>query len=167
MTEEVPQSPYEPHESDDIVIERVAQAPTPKHGNFKISDADINLIINRKELTDHIIGAAQTVLHKQFPNVLGLENTTIGPVFNFSVYRGKFVQILHTGAHHWVLVSNIGCDPASIRHNKRWRHVDEKNDFFANLNGWRLQSNGATYYKISFGIALLFTNFCMRILSCL
>jgi hypothetical protein len=116
LTEEIPNSPPEPspEESDDVILERVAHAQTPKRGNFKISDIDINVIINRKELTDHIIGAAHTVLHKQFPGALGLENTTLGPVFNFSVHRGAFSQILHTGAHHWVLVSNIGCEHASI-----------------------------------------------------
>ena len=62
LTEEVPQFLDEPRKSDDIVLRRLAHAPTPNHGNFKISDVDINLIINRKELTDHIIGAAQIVL---------------------------------------------------------------------------------------------------------
>ena len=54
-----------------------------------------------------------------------------------------------------------------IRHNKKDGGMSmKKMIFLANLNGWRLQSNGATYYKVSFGITLLFTNFCMRILSC-
>ena len=112
----MPNSPPDPspEESDDVILERVAHAPTPKCGNFKISDIDINVIINRKELTDHFIGAAHTVLHKQFPAALGLENTTLGPVFNFSVHCGAFSQILHTGAHHCILVSNIGCEHASI-----------------------------------------------------
>ena len=103
-----------PHKEPDIELRKVVYAPTPKRGQFKMSDIDKNLIITRKELTDHIIGAAQNVLHKQFPDARGLENTTLGPVNNFSVHRGTFFQILHTGTHHWVLVSNKGCKPASI-----------------------------------------------------
>ena len=116
LTEEIIHSPSEPshEESDDVELEKVVYAPTPKRGQFKMSDVDINTIITRKELTDHIIGAAHNVLHKQFPAALGLENTTLGSVHNFSVHQGTFFQILHTGAHHWVLVSNIGCKPASI-----------------------------------------------------
>ena len=67
------------------------------------------MIITRKELTHHIIGTAHTVLHKQFLTALGLENTTLGPVLGFSVHRGAFSQILNTGTHHWLLVSNVGC----------------------------------------------------------
>ncbi|XP_046856788.1 uncharacterized protein LOC124450228 [Xenia sp. Carnegie-2017] len=116
VTDEINSShcrPIEPlnKESGDK-LEKIVQ--TPKRGFFKLSDIDINIIITRKELTDHIIGAAHNVLQKQFPVVLGLENTTLGPVTNFSVHRGTFFQILHTGTHHWVLVSNIDCQPASV-----------------------------------------------------
>ncbi|XP_046849612.1 uncharacterized protein LOC124443126 [Xenia sp. Carnegie-2017] len=115
VTDEINSSHYRPieplnKESGDK-LEKIVQ--TPKRGFFKISNIDINIIITRKELTDHIIGAAH-VLQKQFPAVLGLENTTLGPFTNFSVHRGTFFQILHTGIHHWVLVSNIDCQPASV-----------------------------------------------------
>ena len=116
IAEELPNSPPKSShdKSEEIILEKVAHTVTTKRGNFKINDTDVNLIITRKELTDHIIAAAHTVLHKQFPTALGLENTTLGPVLNFSLHRGEFSQILHTGTHHWLLVSNIGCKPASI-----------------------------------------------------
>ncbi|XP_028402994.1 uncharacterized protein LOC114525772 [Dendronephthya gigantea] len=101
-------------EESDIELKKVVYGPTAKRGQFKMSDVDRNTIITRKELTDHIIGAAHNVLHKQFPDACGLQNTTLGPVNNFSIHRGTFFQILHTGTHHWVLVSNTGCKPASI-----------------------------------------------------
>ena len=37
----------------------------------------------------------------------------MGPIYNFSVQKGEFAQILHTGSHHWILVSNIGCSNQS------------------------------------------------------
>ena len=48
------------------------------------------MIENGEWLTDHIIGAAHSVLRKQFPGVGEMENTTLGLVDNFSVQRGEF-----------------------------------------------------------------------------
>ena len=38
----------------------------------------------------------------------------MGPIFNFSVQKGQFSQILNTGSHHWVLVSTVGCYTPSV-----------------------------------------------------
>ena len=81
----------------------------PKNSRFLLAEQDIKIITSGEWLTDHIIGAAHSVLRSQFPHAKGLENTTLGPIFNFSVQKGEFAQILHTGSHHWILVSNIGC----------------------------------------------------------
>ena len=40
---------------------------------------------------------------------------TLGPVRNFSVVSGKFVQLMHTGQDHWVCVSSIGCLLRTVR----------------------------------------------------
>ena len=81
----------------------------PKKRNFLLSEHDIKVLTSGEWLTNHIIGAAQSVLRKQFPYISGVENTTLGPVFNFSLQKREFAQILYTGSHHWILVSNIGC----------------------------------------------------------
>ena len=93
----------------DVQFVKTTKGCAPKNGNFLLSEQDIKVITNGEWLTDHIIGAAQSVLRKQFTYISGMENTTLGPVFNFSVQKGEFVQILYTGSHHWILVSNIGC----------------------------------------------------------
>ena len=38
----------------------------------------------------------------------------LGPVRNFDVVSGEFIQILHTGNYHWVCVSSIGCLPGVV-----------------------------------------------------
>ena len=55
ITEELPHSPPKSShdKSEEIILEKVAHTVTPQRGNFKISDADVNLITTRKELTDH------------------------------------------------------------------------------------------------------------------
>ena len=85
----------------------------PKNSRFLLAEQDLKLITSGGWLTDHIIGAAHFVLRSQFPHTKGLENTTLGPIYNFSVQKGEFAQILHTGSHHWILVSNIGCSNQS------------------------------------------------------
>ena len=47
------------------------------------------------------------LLHEQFPACEGLD--TLGPCLQYSVCGGEFGQILFTGSHHWITVSNIGC----------------------------------------------------------
>lgn len=67
------------------------------------------MICNGQMLTDTSINCAQSILHEAFPNVAGLEVTTLGSTSNFSANKAEFVQILHTGSLHWLCVSNIGC----------------------------------------------------------
>ena len=55
-------------------------------------------------LNDALINKAQTLLHEQFPGVGGLEDTTLGPIFMFSVQKGEFVQVLHDENIHWVCI---------------------------------------------------------------
>ena len=99
---------------EEPVVLRSTNQTSRRWGFFKLSEKDVQIIITRKEITDHIIGAAHCVLHKQFPDAVGLENTTLGLCSNFSVHKKEFSQILHTSTHHWVLVSNIGCKPSTI-----------------------------------------------------
>ena len=58
-------------------------------------------------LTDVQIGKAQNLLKQQFLHMQGLQATTLGPLQQFDVMRSKFVQILQTGAKHWICISNI------------------------------------------------------------
>ena len=52
---------------------------------------------------------AQELLHRQFPYIEGVMQPSISTVQQFAVMRQEFVQVLHTGALHWVTVSTIGC----------------------------------------------------------
>ena len=100
---------------DEVVITRSLQTDKPRRrSQFKLGDVDIHTIITGKQLTDHIIGIAHSVLHEQFPEAEGLENTTLGPCSNFTAHNGEFSQILNTSKNHWVLVSNIGSTGSSI-----------------------------------------------------
>lgn len=60
-------------------------------------------------LTDVSINVSQIMLHNQFLLCEGLEDSSLGTTFQYSVSGGEFAQIIHTGQCHWVAVSNIGC----------------------------------------------------------
>ena len=48
------------------------------------------------------------------PLLEGQQRPTLGPVRNFDVVSGEFIQILHAGSDHWVCTSSIGCLPGKV-----------------------------------------------------
>ena len=50
-----------------------------------------------------------TLLLKDF------KRPTLGPVRNFDIMSGEFVQILHTGRQHWVCISTIQSVPSAVK----------------------------------------------------
>ena len=64
------------------------------------------LLSNSAWLSDAIVNAAQDLLRKRNPSVVGLQNVNLG--LTFDIQTGEFVQILHTGHSHWHTVSTIG-----------------------------------------------------------
>ena len=60
-------------------------------------------------LNDNIVDAAQILLKKVCP-FQGLQKVSLGMTLIFEVQRGEFIQILNTGAGHWVTISTIGTD---------------------------------------------------------
>eukprot|EP00112_Aurelia_sp_Birch-Aquarium-sp1_P020066 Seg508.17 transcript_id=Seg508.17/GoldUCD/mRNA.D3Y31 product="hypothetical protein" protein_id=Seg508.17/GoldUCD/D3Y31 len=67
---------------------------------------DVSTIENDQMLTDFHINYSQQMLRLQFPDNVGLEDTSRGLELKFSAFRGKYIQILHDGNLHWVCVSN-------------------------------------------------------------
>ena len=57
------------------------------------------------------VNLAQSILHQQFPSVLGLEHTELGLINMFIVRKSSFLQILY-GNYYWVTVS--GYDKGEI-----------------------------------------------------
>ena len=47
-------------------------------------------------------------------SISGYQRVSWGPVRQFEIMTSDFIQILHTGHHHWVCVSSIGCEPGVV-----------------------------------------------------
>lgn len=107
-------SSSESEEEVEIVKETVGVTKTKSViGNLTNSDFDT---INSPTgwLDCSIIQQAQVLLQQHNPLIGGFQRTTLGPVRNFDIVSGEFVQILHTGNSHWVCVSSIGCVPGFV-----------------------------------------------------
>jgi len=65
-------------------------------------------------LTDLSIDAAQKILRNQFTKSGGLQDTVLGQKLMFKEVSRPFLQILHNGRKHWLLVSNYNCQPGEI-----------------------------------------------------
>ena len=96
---------------NDIEILKVTQGTGQiiKHKKRKMDAQEESTIANGEMLTDVSINVSQNMLHKQFLLCEGLEDTSLGTTFQYSVSGGEYAQIIHTGQCHWVAVSNIGC----------------------------------------------------------
>ena len=79
-----------------------------------LSKKDESIILNGEWLTDKIIIAAQGLIKKAYPSVLGFQNTNLGETLTFNVMKSEFVQVLHTGHCHWITISTIGCTNGNV-----------------------------------------------------
>ena len=77
--------------------------------HLRLSRSDSHLLLDGEELNDSLINACQYLLSKQFPKVVGLQDTAHGYRLGFtsrlSVQNG--VQILHTGMSFNVNPQNL------------------------------------------------------------
>ena len=103
-------------DGSDFVITKVTQGETDKTSALaNLTDDHFELIINPTGWLDcDIIQRAHVLLQAENPAIAGFQRPTLGPVRNFDVVSGEFVQILHTGNDHWMCVSSIGCVPGYV-----------------------------------------------------
>ena len=67
------------------------------------------LCSHSEQLSDAVIDAAQALLVKQFPDIMGLQSTVILQGSSYGGYAAKdfpFVQIINV-KNHWVTLSNL------------------------------------------------------------
>ena len=67
-------------------------------------------------LTKVVLDRCQQVLKSQYKMRYGLQDSALGQKLILKEERGEFVQILHNGSYHWVVVSNINSTKNEINH---------------------------------------------------
>ena len=99
-------------EESDISIIKVTHGSSDKSSPLgNLTDSHFDLILSPTGWLDcDIIHQAQVLLRGENSSIEGFQRPTLGPVRNFDVVSGEFIQISHTGHSHWVCVSSIGCE---------------------------------------------------------
>ena len=88
-----------------------------------LTDKEFSIIESSAGRLDCVIIHQTPLLLKQLnPNIEGFQLTTLGPVKNFDVIGGEFIQMLHTGGNHWVCMSSIGCQKGHVNLNDSLYH---------------------------------------------
>ena len=103
-------------EMDDIVLTDVTTGQTNKTAPLvTLTDSHFKIILSPTGWLDcDIIHQVYILLSSINPSIEGFQRPTLGPVRNFDIVGGEFIQILHTGNYHWVCVSSIGCLPGKV-----------------------------------------------------
>ena len=96
--------------ADDIEVTMVTTCESERHHSLRNLDTqDYQLIMSPHGWLDSaIIHGAQVLLQTINLLIEGFQHPTLGPVQDFSVVSGEFVQFLHTGQDNWVSVSSLG-----------------------------------------------------------
>lgn len=71
-------------------------------------DQDRTALLQGEWLSDAVISAGIELLHEQFPNVRGLQPTSLAEEHKFDIQRGEFVQCLNVYGSHWITIAGCG-----------------------------------------------------------
>ena len=86
------------------------------HKNLEANDEELKVITGNGMLTNFTIDKCQKKLKNQFHAKYGLQDTVLGQKLMFKEQKEEFVQILHNGSYHWVVVSNINFSKDEINY---------------------------------------------------
>ena len=161
-------------DESDVLVTKVTQGETDKYSALaNLTDYHFDLINSPIGWLDcDIIQQAHVLLQRENQVIAGFQRPTLGPVRNFDVVGGEFIQLLHTGNNHWVCTSSIGCVPGYVNVFDSLYHdsiiIQEVEEQTNDLLGGRLialdpkpvqqQTNGSDcgVFAIAFATCLVF-----------
>ena len=83
---------------------------------FKLSKSDRDVLLSPNAwLNDNFICTAQNILKQQIPFLQGLQVPSLGKTCSFDIVKQPFLQILHDGKDHWILISTLGTKDAEVQ----------------------------------------------------
>ena len=89
-----------------------------KYGCYQLTVQHRSQLLGNHLLCDIHIGAAQALIHRQFPAIGGLQNTVLQYSKSLQPFaHQQNIQIVHVilgRIHHWVVVSTVGCKKDEI-----------------------------------------------------
>ena len=112
---------------DSVKASTCNSVSTPNNGNLNKHHFK-RILSPTAWLDDDIILEVHLNLKKIDSTMQGLQDPLLGPVRQFRRVSNPFVQILHTGNHHWVCISSVGCSDGTVNlyHNVISRKLKNK-----------------------------------------
>ena len=96
--------PEQEQENEEISIISSTKISAVERGKCRTSSRMSSFIteqiLNGEQLTDETINLALKILKKQYPSWNGFEDTTLGPIRQYSHHKKNFIQIPYSD-HHW------------------------------------------------------------------
>ena len=92
------------HDNDDTNFS--AQCIWLKIGEISLYSSDKRIILNKQWLWGTHLSAVQFLLKRQFPQISGLEDTTL-VLREGILLLLKSIQVLHINGNHWIIISTI------------------------------------------------------------
>ena len=110
-------SPTEPIDVDSYKAKEDNRSnPPPWIAELHLTSLDKEILLSTAAwLHDDIINASQMLLKKSNPAMTGLQDVSLGLTLNFTVESHKFLQILHIGRGHWLVVSTVGVEHPEVQ----------------------------------------------------
>ena len=103
-------------ELDEIDIVECDEPTLITIGNERLTKSDLDILEDRgKWLNCKLVNVGVLMLRKQFPNMHGLYDVTLGRTLYYPSQKEPFVQILNCSQCHWICVSSIGCKQNSVK----------------------------------------------------
>ena len=79
-----------------------------------LTPAQRSILSSNKWLDDVLINLGQSMLQEKFLHIGGLQSVVLAEKFALIPQTGEFLQVLNVNNNHWVLLSTIGCPPATV-----------------------------------------------------
>ena len=79
-----------------------------------LSSEQKRILFSKAWLDDTVIDKGQALLKAQYPHISGLQSVILTEKYALIPQPDEFLQILNVNGNHWILLSTIGCPPATI-----------------------------------------------------
>ena len=129
-TENEPPNKRKKTSSDIIEVDKLVLLDTSPNRwlslkGIDLTEMDKTRITSGRELSDNHINFAQEILKIQFPHISGLQSTLIIAKCQKVPVTSTYLQIIHSRGNHWIVATNIRCDPKLQVFDSLYSSVDE------------------------------------------
>ena len=100
--------------SVDLTLKETPSSPKKDTPSELLSKEQRSILSSNAWLDDTIIDMSQSLLKAKYGHNNRMQSVILGEKFAMVPQPNEFLQILNENRNHWVLISTIGCPPATV-----------------------------------------------------